>query len=190
MVAATPAPAVHRFTRDEYYRMGEAGLFRNERVELLDGEIVTMSPHNPPHAGITSRLAATLIRLLGERFSVRVQFPIILDDWSEPEPDITVCRFDPDGYVREHPHAAQVLLVIEVADSSLFYDRTQKVSAYASSRIREYWIINLVDRRIEVLSDPDPTDQRFRNEVHIKAGESLALPGGQLIAVADIWPPA
>ena len=190
MVAATPAPAVHRFTRDEYYRMGEAGLLRNERVELLDGEIVAMSPHNPPHAGITSRLAATLIRLLSDRFSVRVQFPIILNDWSEPEPDITVCQLDPDGYVREHPHADQVLLVIEVADSSLFYDRNRKVRAYAGSNIPEYWIINLVDFRIEVLSDPDPTDQRFQNEVLIRADESLSLPGGQVIAAADILPHA
>ena len=77
-----------------------------------------MSPHNSPHAGITSRLAATLIRLLSAHFSVRVQCPIILNDWSEPEPDIAVCQLDPADYVGEHPHANQVLLVIEVADSS------------------------------------------------------------------------
>lgn len=163
--------------------MGEAGLFRHERVELLDGESVTMSPHNSPHAGITGRLAAPLIRLVGDRSSVRVQFPIILNDWSEPGPDIGVCQLDPDDPVRKYPRADQVLLVIEVADSGLLYDRNRKARASASSKISGYWIINLVDQRIEILNDPAPTDQRFQNEVRIKAGDSLALLG-QVIAAA------
>ena len=186
MATAMTVPTLHRFTRDEYYRMGEAGLFSNERVELLEGEIITMSPQNSPHAGITSRLAATLIRLLSAHFSVRAQCPIILNDWSEPEPDIAVCQLDPDDYVREHPHANQVLLVIEVADSSLFYDRNRKVKAYAGSEIPEYWIINLVDRRIEQLSDPDPAAQRYQQERYAKAGDSLSLPGGKLLMASDI----
>lgn len=192
-MAATTAttatgPTAHRFTREEYYRMGEAGLFTHERVELLDGEIITMSPHNPPHAGITSRLASVLIRLLGANFSVRVQAPIVLNDLSEPEPDIAVCELAPDDYEREHPWANQVLLVIEVADSSLFYDRNRKVVAYASSGIGEYWIINLVDRRIAVLNKPDSKGQRYQSEFYAEAGDSLSLPGGQLIAAADILP--
>lgn len=185
---AALTPTVHRFTRDEYYRMGEAGLFTNERVELLDGEIITMSPHNPPHAGVTSRLTYALMQLLGSSFSVRVQAPIVLNDWSEPEPDIALCQYDPDDYEREHPRADQVLLVIEVADSSLSYDRNQKVVAYAGSGIDEYWIINLVDRRIEVFNDPDIRTQRYRNELQATAGDTLSLPGGQLIAAADILP--
>ena len=185
-MAATPT--AHRFTRDEYYRMGEVGLFTNERVELLDGEIITMSPHNPPHAGITSRLASTLIQLLGSNFSVRVQAPIVLNDWSEPEPDIAVCQYDPDDYEREHPRADQVLLAIEVADSSLSYDRNQKVVAYAGSSIGEYWIINLVDRRIEVLKDANPQAQLYQNTFHATAGDTLSLLGGQVIAAADILP--
>src|SRR5258706_13152922 len=99
--AAVPTP--YRFTRDEYYRTGDAGLFVDKRVELLDGEIITMPPQNPPHAGTTSHLAAVLIRGLGVLFSVRVQVPIILDDWSEPEPDIAICQLDPDGYMFAHP---------------------------------------------------------------------------------------
>jgi Uma2 family endonuclease len=188
MAATMTAPTLHRFTRDEYYRMGEAGLFRNERVELLEGEIITMSPHDPPHAGITSRLAFVLIQLLGANFSVRIQSPIVFNDLSEPEPDIALCELDPDDYEREHPWANQVLLAIEVADSSLSYDRNQKVVAYASSGIREYWIINLVDRRIEVLNNPDPAGQRYQNEFHVEAGDSPSLPGGLVIAAADILP--
>lgn len=185
---AALTPTVHRFTRDEYYRMAEAHLFTDERVELLDGEIITMSPHNPPHAGVTSRLASMLIRLLGSKFSVRIQAPIVLNDWSEPEPDIAVCQYDSDDYEREHPRADQVFLAIEVADSSLSYDRNKKVAAYAGSGIGEYWIINLVDRRIEVLNDPDPQAQLYQNEFHATAGETLSLPDGQSIAAADILP--
>ncbi|HEV8716638.1 MAG TPA: Uma2 family endonuclease [Candidatus Binatia bacterium] len=182
------APVVHRFTRDEYYRMGEAGLFTDERVELLDGEIITMAPQNPPHAGITSRIAYALMRLLGSTVSLRVQLPIVLNDWSEPEPDIAVCLPDPDDYEREHPRADQVLLVIEVAEASLFYDRSRKVAAYAGSGIPEYWIVNLVDRRIEALSAPDPATRRYQTEKHAVAGDILQLPGGVLLAAADVLP--
>ena len=100
-MVAVPTP--HRFTREEYYRMGEAGLFAEERVELLDGEIITMPPQNPPHAGTTSGLATVVIRLLGANFTVRIQAPIVLNDWSEPEPDIAVCRLDPDNYRHAAP---------------------------------------------------------------------------------------
>ena len=185
---AATAPVPYRFTREEYYRMGEAGLFADKRVELLDGEIITMAPQNPPHAGITSRLASALMRLLGSTVSLRVQLPIVLDDWSEPEPDVALCQPDPDDYEREHPRADQVLLVIEVAEASLPHDRGRKVTAYASSVIPEYWIVNLVDRRIEVLSDPDPITQRYRKERHAFAGDALSLPGGVLLAASDILP--
>ncbi len=187
-VHATVAPSVYRFTREEYYRMGEAGLFDDKRVELLDGEIITMAPQNPPHAGITSRIAAVLIRLLSSTVTIRVQVPIVLNDWSEPEPDIVVCLPDLDDYEREHPRADQVLLVIEVAEASLFYDRSRKVAAYAGSGIPDYWIVNLIDRRIEMLSDPDSGALRYRTEKHAVAGDSLQLPGGVLLVAADILP--
>lgn len=183
-MAAVPTP--HRFTRDEYYRMGEAGLFAEERVELLDGEIITMPPQNPPHAGTTSGLATVVIRLLGTNFTVRIQAPIVLNDWSEPEPDVAICRFDPNDYRHEHPKASDVLLVIEVAATTLVYDRGRKVAAYAVSGIPEYWIVNLVDRRIEVFSDPDPVAQRYRKERHVVAGDTLLLPGGVNLAVSGV----
>jgi Uma2 family endonuclease len=186
-MAATPsAPAPYRFTREEFYRMWESGLFSDKRVELLDGEIITMPPQNPPHAGTTSRLAAVLIRSLGRNFTVRTQAPIVLNDWSEPEPDVAICRFDADDYRYEHPKASDVLVVIEVAQSSLAYDRRRKTEAYAASGIPEYWITNLIDNRIEVFSDPDPVAQRYRQERLVFHGDILTLPGGASLAVADI----
>jgi Uma2 family endonuclease len=183
-MVAVPTP--HRFTREEYYRMGEAGLFAEERVELLDGEILTMPPHNPPHASRIGRLTSLLIRLLGTVATVRAQLPIMLNDWSEPEPDIAVCRFDPDDYPHAHPRASDILLVIEVAEATLAYDQGRKATAYAGSGLPEYWIVNLVDRRIEVLSDPDPIAQRYRKERYAVVGDALLLPGGMSLAVADV----
>ena len=183
-MVAVPTP--HRFTREEYYRMGEAGLFAEERVELLDGEIITMPPQNPPHAGTTSGLATVVIRLLGANFTVRIQMPIVLNDWSEPEPDIAICRLDPDHYRNEHPKASDILLLIEVAGSSLAYDRRRKVAAYAESGIPEYWIVNLVDRRIEVFSDPNPAMRRYRQERFVVSGDTLLLPGGVSFSVSDV----
>jgi Uma2 family endonuclease len=185
---ASTVPIPYRFTRDEYYRMGDAGLFIDKRVELLDGEIITMPPQNPPHAGGLTRIPSVLMRLLGTAVAIRVQLPIVLDDWSEPEPDIAVCQPDPDDYMFAHPRADQVLLLIEVADSSLPYDRGRKIPAYARSGIPEYWIINLVDRKIEMFSDPDPAAQRYRTERAAVAGDTLSLPGGIALPAADILP--
>jgi len=183
-MVAVPTP--HRFTREEYYRMGEAGLFAEERVELLGGEIITMPPQNPSHAGTTSGLGTVVIRLLGANFTVRIQAPIVLNDWSEPEPDIAVCRLDPDSYRHAHPTASDVLLVIEVAETTLAYDRGRKVAAYAGSGIPEYWIVNLIDLRIEVFSAPDPATQLYRRERFVVSGDTLLLPGGVSLAVADV----
>jgi Uma2 family endonuclease len=185
---SSAAPAIHRFTRDEYYRMAEAGLFRDERVELLDGEIITMSPQNTFHASTVYRLIHLLERLIGTTTCVRGQLPIVLNDRSEPEPDVAVCTPDPYDYSRAHPGADQVLLVIEVADASLTYDRTRKAWAYAASGIPEYWIVNLIDRQVEVFTDPDPAAQSYQQQRYALAGDVLSLPGGGVVTVAAILP--
>lgn len=182
-------PAPHRFTRKEYYRMGRAGLFREERVELLGGEIITMSPKNSPHAATVHRLWTLLSQLLGTLAHVRVQDPVILDDWNEPEPDIAVCQPDLYDYAREHPRAAQVLIIIEVAGSSLSYDRNRKAPAYAASNIPIYWIVNLRDCQVEVRTDPDSAAKRYRSQQVASENEALPLPGGYTVAVVDILPP-
>jgi Uma2 family endonuclease len=185
---SSAAPRVHRFTRDEYYRMAEAGLFRDERVELLDGEIITMSPQNTPHASTVYRLAHRLEQLIGNATCIRCQLPVVLDDWNEPEPDIAVCAPDLDDYSQAHPQPGWILLIIEVADGSSSYDRGQKAVAYAASGIPELWIVNLPDRRIEILNDPDSVTRRYRQQQYAFAGDSLPLPGGSIIAVTDILP--
>src|SRR5713101_8781663 len=179
---SSAAPTVHRFTRDEYYRMAEAGLFRDERVELLEGEIISMSPQNTPHASTVYRLDSRLQQQIGNTTCIRCQLPIVLNDWSEPEPDIAVCVPDPDDYGRAHPQPGQILLLIEVSDASFPYDRGQKTAAYAASGIPELWIVNLPDRRIEVLTDPDPGSQSYRKQQHAFEGDVLSLPGGGSIA--------
>jgi Uma2 family endonuclease len=157
-------------------------------VELLDGEIITMSPKLTPHAFTVNQLMYALITTLGATAVVRVQDPIVLNNWSEPEPDIAVCIPVPDRYKQAHPRADQVLMVIEVADSSLSYDRTRKARAYAASGIPEYWIVNLIDRQVEVLTDPNPAAQSYRQQRHAFAGDTLSLPGGRSLTVGDILP--
>jgi Uma2 family endonuclease len=189
MSQAATAPAPYRFTREEYHRMGEAGLFVGKRVELLDGAIITMSPQRSPHAAAVTRAVYALIRVLGSSFLVRSQLPIVLDDWSEPEPDIAVCQPDPGVYMRAHPTPGQILLVVEVAASSLAYDRGQKAAAYAPSAIPTYWVVNLAQRHVQVLSEPDQAAGRYTGSEIRTEGDNLSLPGGATVAVAEVLPP-
>ena len=170
--------------------MAAAGLFANERVELLDGTIVTMSPHTNLHAASLHRLGKALARAVGGDLDVRTQLPIVLDDWSEPEPDIVVCRSDPRDYVDGHPRAHHVVLVCEVAVSSLAFDRTEKAALYAASGVPTYWIVDAEARAIIVLADPDPTTRRYRREERREDGGTVLAPGGTALAVDAILPPA
>ena len=184
---APAAPTPHRFTRQEYHRLAESRLLADERVELLDGVIITMSPQNSPHAATVHRLLFTLLPVVGDAAYLRVQAPIVLDDWSEPEPDIVICQPDPTDYAQHHPRANQVMVVIEVADSSLAYDQGQKTQAYAASGIPEYWIVNLADRTVAILTDP--SRDRYQHE-QIKSENDTVFPlGGKAVAVSAILPP-
>jgi Uma2 family endonuclease len=136
--------------RIEYDKLVELGLFGEERIELIRGALVQMSPQNAPHSSTIKRLNKLLmLRLLG-RFDLLIQAPLALSDDTEPEPDLAVVPLG--DYDREHPRTA--LLVIEVADSSLQKDRA-KASVYASAGIGEYWIVNLAARTVEVYWSPD-----------------------------------
>ena len=168
--------------------MHDAGLFRDERVELLDGEIIAMSPQNPPHVSSVGRLNRVLMRLLGDRYTLRVQAPVRLDARSEPEPDLAICTFDPDDYEGGHPTPEQILLLIEVSDSSLAFDRKRKRPAYARAGIAEYWIVNVPDRIVEVSQRPDRGASRYRVSRRARPGEVLTLPDGATVRVADLVP--
>jgi len=134
---------VRRFSVEEYHRIVEAGILdEDERVELIDGRILKMSPIGSQHAAYVSFLNRKL-RVIEETVIVRIQDPIILDDETEPQPDIAVVRFKANAYADSHPRSEDVLLLIEVADTSLEEDRLIKLPRYAGSGVSEVWIFNL-----------------------------------------------
>jgi Uma2 family endonuclease len=135
--------------------MEAAGMLApDSRVELIDGEVIDMAPIGPLHAGTVGLLARRLADALGERFDIRVQQPIRLGDHSEPQPDIAVVVPDPDAYRQHHPSARDVRLVIEVAETSLRFDRDVKMALYAAAGIPQAWLVDLANRKIIELSDP------------------------------------
>jgi Uma2 family endonuclease len=147
--------AKHWITADEYERMGRAGIFGDDaRLELLEGAIYQISPIGSPHAACVDFLSSLLNRLFGDKFIVRVQNPVRLDDYSEPQPDIALLRWRDDFYRSAHPMPADVLLTIEVADSTVETDRSYKMPLYAKAGIQEAWIINLQDETIELYAEP------------------------------------
>jgi Uma2 family endonuclease len=152
---ATPTYTRYKFTVEEYGRMGEAGVFSPDvRVELIEGEIVNMSPIGERHAAAVDLVADIARERLGRNVIVRVQNPIRLDDHSEPQPDISILKRRDDFYKHAHPRPEDILLVIEVSDSTLEYDRRVKVPLYARAGIPEVWIVSLADERVEVFADP------------------------------------
>ena len=163
----------HLFTVEEFARMGEAGIFtRDDRVELIDGEIREMAPIGPPHAGIVDRLAELFISRLAGKASVRIQNPIRLGRHTEPQPDLAVARRRTDYYTHHHPEAGDVLLVVEVAESSLLYDRMEKVPRYAKAGIPETWLVDVVAGTITVYTGPGP--EGYRGERILKRGREIA----------------
>ena len=192
MSAVVPRPRL--WTREEYYKMAEAGVFRpSERVELIGGRIVTMSPQNSPHATALTLAHEELRTLFGTGYVVRIQLPLDLSPSSQPEPDITVVRGSVRDYASTHPTTA--LLVVEISESTLAFDRGEKASLYASAGIPEYWIVNLLDRRLEVYRDPVPMPGQpygygYRNCTHYFAADGVATLAApqEAIKVADLLP--
>lgn len=160
----------HFFTVTEFERMGEAGILSEDaRFELIEGEIIEMSPIGTRHAACVDVLAR-LLRTQVEDFAiVRVQNPVQLSDFSEPQPDVTLMRLRDDFYRYAHPQPADVLLVIEVADTTLETDRQIKVPLYASAGIAEVWIVNLVDEQIETYAGL--TNGAYQSVRHFTRGE-------------------
>lgn len=148
-------PLTHRrFTVDEYYRMAETGILGpDDRVELLDGEIVEMSPIGPRHAATVSRLQRLFERLGGDRTITRVQSPVRLHRYCEPEPDVALVVARDDFYGGAHPAPADILLIVEVADTTLAYDR-RKLASYAQASVPEVWLVDLTADRIAVHTGP------------------------------------
>ena len=178
MVQAQPNPQLNilpqrRWTVDEYHRMIAAGILTaNDRVELLDGYIIEMVPQEPPHASTTSSFGNDFVVLFAGKAWVRQQLPITIAPDSEPEPDIAVVKIDPRRYRDRHPIPEEVYLLVEVADSTLSYDRTRKTKIYAQAGIPEYWVIHVKQRQVLVFRDPQ--GDRYQVEQVFGVGDAIA----------------
>lgn len=179
-------PRRHRLSVDDYHRMGRAGILaEDERVELIDGAIIDMTPVGSRHAEIVSRLTRTFVS--GTDAVVRVQDPVRLSDYSEPQPDLAVVK--PRSYTVAHPETEDVLLLVEVADTSLAYDREVKIPLYARHGIAEVWLVNLADETVEVFRKPTP--QGYGERIELRKGDRLETerPPGIGIDVAELFQP-
>jgi Uma2 family endonuclease len=184
---------VRRLRRVEYDRLIEMGMFVDERLELLDGLLVVREPQSPAHAAVVGLVACALDAAFGGGWHVRHLAPVALDDVSEPEPDLAVVAGDPRDYFDAHPSSAA--LIVEVADSSLAFDRTRKASLYARAGLAELWIVDLVNVALIVYRDPAPSaDSQYGAAYHTietlrppAAVTPLAAPTAH-IPVADLLP--
>lgn len=179
--------AKHWFTVAEYDRMGETGILtEDDRVELVEGEIIEMSPIGERHAARVDALAELFHEQLQRRAIVRVQNPIQLGSFSEPQPDVVLLKRRDDFYRRAHPTADDVLLVVEVSDTTIEYDRQIKVPLYARAGIAEVWIVNLVDEQIEIYARP--ANDAYQSKREARRGETINSPGAfnVTLAVDDI----
>lgn len=174
------------FNVEDYYRMTQAGILsESDRVELLDGEVVEMSPIGSRHAATVDRLNKLINKLVGDEI-VRVQSPICLDEYSEPQPDVCLLKPRSDFYSGSHPTPEDVLLVIGVADSSVELDRVVKLPLYAQAGVPEVWIVNLPQDIIEIYSQP--VNDHYTQTQSVGRGERLSSPTVATVAfdAADI----
>src|SRR5712691_1177663 len=191
---ATYPTHTNRWTRAEYDRLIELGVFRKEdRIELIGGELIVAEPPSPEHYTATRRSTRALEAAFGPAWEVRPEGPIALDDESEPEPDVAVVPGGPDDY--RHAHPSRPVLTLEISLSSLATDRERKASLYARAGLADYWILNLIARVLEVYREPvpdaaAPSGWRYaRREIIAPPGRiaPLAAPAAP-VAVADLLP--
>ena len=191
-MAQTPL-TLRRWTRAEYDRLVELGVFEGEPLELIGGQLVVAEPQYPYHSSGISVTEHAIRAVLPPGWVVKTQAPVSLDDESEPEPDLAIVSGNPRAYLHEHP--ARPVLAVEIADSSLRFDRGRKGSLYARAGIEDYWIVNLVDRVLEIYRDsmPDPSafyGWRYRSVTTLAPPavvSPLAFPAIR-IAVSDLLP--
>lgn len=189
----TPPLTLRRWKRAEYDRLVELGVFESDPIELIGGQLVVAEPKGAYHTSVVSTVEYALRAVLPPGWIVRTQAPVSLDEESEPEPDLAVVAGRPADY--RHAHPACPVLAIEVADSSLAFDRQHKGSLYARAQIEDYWIVNLVDRVLEVYRDPGPDPStpygwRYRSLATLVPSDVVvprAFTAAQL-AVGDLLP--
>lgn len=182
-------PVRHRLSIDDYERMGEAGIFPpDSRIELIDGELIDMPPIGTGHASTTNRLIRLFVLRAGDRAIVSPGNPVRLPPWSMPQPDLMLLRPRRDEYATRHPDAGDVLLAIEVGDSTLRFDLGRKARLYAADDVVEYWVVDVGARRLHVHRDPSGG---IWNEVQVLhppfSIAPLALPE-LTIESKELWP--
>ncbi|MCL1470307.1 Uma2 family endonuclease [Argonema antarcticum] len=169
-----------RFTLDEYHKLTEIGFFHeDDRIELIQGEIIQMAAKGTAHETCISKLLRELVRLLGDAATLRCQSPIVLANNSEPEPDFAIVQNRPDDYLSAHPSPGDVLMVMEVADSSIDYDKNVKIPLYAEAGISDYWIFNLFNNQLEACSEPYQDNKGkfgYKNRRIVLPNQVIALP--------------
>lgn len=179
-------PTRFKLTIEQYHRMGELGILRpDDRVELIDGELVRMAPIGSMHSGLVSRLTRLLVEQVGRDGVVSPQNPVILSNVTEPQPDLAVLRWRADDYMTDTPWAQDALLVVEVADSSLRFDRDVKLRFYAASGVPEVWIVDV--RRQCILVFREPGVEAYASSQTLAAGDVAgcrALPGVRIDVAA------
>jgi len=171
LMTSTP---VRLWNVDEYHRLIETGILTtDEKVELLEGQIIHMSPQRPPHAATTQRAANYLSRLLTDQAYIRVQLPITLPPNSEPEPDIAVVRIDDREYFDHHPTVDEIFLLVEVAKTTLKSDCLTKALTYAKAKIPEYWVLGVEERQVHVFRKP--VGEVYQQEIILNEDATLVM---------------
>jgi hypothetical protein len=184
-----PPAARRRFTVEEYYRMTDTGiLVRDERIELIEGERVAMAATGSPHMSAVLILNRLFSARIGDTAIVSVRSPVRLDDRTMPEPDIALLRMRPDFYRHALPGPGDILLLIEVAGTSLACDLETKRALYARHRIPEYWVVDVAAQEVHVFTDPDGTAYRSARTAAPGATLHPSCPPGAAIAAAAIFP--
>jgi len=201
-VAAGRAPGLVPLSVEQFHRMIETGILREgEPVELIEGMLVRKDRgpaggdemvHGPHHALVVAHLQRLAARIEALGCHVRSQLPVTLSDVDEPEPDLAIVKGAPGDFADRHPGPADVVAVIEVADSSVAFDRTTKQRLYSVAGIAAYWIVNIPEDRIEVLEDPRPEERRYARRLDVGRGGIARLPltpDGLDVAASEILPP-
>ncbi len=178
----TVAGTLHTFTIYDYARMRESGILTEaDRVELIDGEIRTMSPIGPYHAAIVTKIVKFLTSLVDDKAIISPQNPVQLNDYTEPQPDIAVLHVRQDYYAHAHPTTDDILILIEVADTTLTYDRNEKIPRYAAAGIPEAWIIDLTHQSIEQYTLP--AKGQYTRIQKLFPGDTITSPTVPLISL-------
>jgi Uma2 family endonuclease len=181
----------HKLSVDDYVRLGETGILAPDaRIELIEGELIEMAPIGPRHGALVIRLTRLLVQGAGDGALVSVALPVQLPPWSMPQPDFMLLRPRHDDYQSATPGAADVLLALEVSDSSLRYDRITKARLYAMHGIVEYWVVEADAMRLHRFRSPRPGGRRYASEDTLEAPFSLAPEALPALAVGSdaIWP--